>query len=190
MLAFETAKMLNNDGSGDQVRFLASFNLPPHIAFRMEQLDWSSCALHLGHFLGLLQDPDIAGDSRAVGPVDQASVVKAVFDAAPQSRLAELELTPEDFSKWADLAHSMQFMARRYNPEGHVSRMDVFYCKPLAVVAQTKRQWLDNHLYRWREVASDVQFHEVGGEHYTMLDENHVDAFAKTFSAALASRSL
>lgn len=190
MLAFETAKMLNNDGSGNQVGFLASFNLPPHIAFRMEQLDWTACAQHLAHFLGLLHDPDITDDSRSVGPVDQASIVKAVFDAAPQSRLVELELTPGDFCKWVNLAHAMQSMARRYEPRGNVSKMDVFYCKPLAVVAQSKREWLESYLYRWREVALDVKFHEVGGEHYTMLDEKHVEAFAKTFSAALATRGL
>lgn len=190
MLAFETTKMLQGDGQGERVEFLASFNLPPHIKFRMQQLDWKSCALHLSHFLGLLHDPEAKDDSPGTGSKRRASIVQAVFDAAPPDRLQELELTSEDFAQWADLAHSMQSMARNYEPVGAVSTMDVFYCQPLAIVAQSKREWLDNHLCRWQEVASDVRFHEVGGEHYTMLDEEHVDGFARMFSAALAARGM
>ncbi|USW53621.1 Putative AMP-dependent synthetase/ligase, thioesterase, phosphopantetheine binding ACP [Septoria linicola] len=190
MIAFETAKKLNNDGNGDQVQFLASFNLPPHIKFRMRQLDWRACALHLGHFLGLLHDPDLDDDPQLSSNSSHESIVSTIFTAAPQKRVAELSLTTEDFLHWANLAHSMQFMARDYEPQGNVPSMDVFYCQPLAVVAQTKQQWLDGHLSRWHEVASDVRFHEVGGEHYTMIDIEHVKSFMGTFCAALAARGL
>jgi hypothetical protein len=38
MIAFEVTKLLNS--CGDEVKFLGAFNLPPHIKFRMRQLDW------------------------------------------------------------------------------------------------------------------------------------------------------
>ncbi|KAM3425133.1 hypothetical protein BST61_g7094 [Cercospora zeina] len=150
MLAFETAKRLNGDGKGDQVRFLASFNLPPHIKFRMRQLDWRACALHLGHFLGLLPDPDRGDDRGERGAAEHGPTVTTIFDHAPPRRLGELALTPERFQHWADLAHAMQSMARHYEPGGSVSSMDAFYCHPLAVVAQGKQEWLDRHMRRWR----------------------------------------
>ncbi|PPJ58141.1 hypothetical protein CBER1_02561 [Cercospora berteroae] len=190
MLAFETAKRLNHDGNGDQVPFLASFNLPPHIKFRMRQLDWRACALHLGHFLGLLHDPDLDDTPGGTGPADHASTVKAIFDNAPPQRLGELSLTRANFQHWAHLAHQMQSMARDYQPGGRVSRMDVFYCHPLAVVAQSKQEWLDNHLSGWNDFSSDVRCHEVGGEHYTMIDTDHVQAFMKTFTKALSDRGV
>ncbi|GIZ42207.1 hypothetical protein CKM354_000548500 [Cercospora kikuchii] len=190
MLAFETAKRLNNDGNGDQVEFLASFNLPPHIKFRMRQLDWRACALHLGHFLGLLHDPDLDDSPGGTVSTDHALAVKAIFDNAPQQRLSELSLTRSNFQHWANLAHEMQSMARDYEPGGRVSKMDVFYCQPLAVVAQSKQEWLDNHLRRWNDFASDVRCHEVGGEHYTMIGTDHVQAFMKTFTKALSDRGV
>jgi hypothetical protein len=45
MLAFETAKGLTV--RGDHVGFVGSFNLPPHFKFRMRQLNWGECLLHL-----------------------------------------------------------------------------------------------------------------------------------------------
>ncbi|KAF2215891.1 hypothetical protein CERZMDRAFT_35326 [Cercospora zeae-maydis SCOH1-5] len=190
MLAFETAKRLNSDGNGNQVQFLASFNLPPHIQFRMRQLDWRACALHLGHFLGLLHDPDLDDDAGETGRAGHARTVQAIFDQAPPQRLSELALSVEGFQHWTNLAHQMQSMARDYEPGGRVSSMDVFYCHPLAVVAQSKQEWLDTHMSRWNDFASDVRWHEVGGEHYTMIDTDHVRSFMATFTKALSDRGV
>ena len=52
MLAVEIAKVLEHNGS--EVHFVGCFNLPPHIKFRMQQLDWTDCLLHLSCFLDLI----------------------------------------------------------------------------------------------------------------------------------------
>lgn len=187
MLAFETAKRLENVGDGQKVGFLASFNLPPHIKFRMNQLDWTACACHLAHFLGLVHDPDTSGNQQSM---DRSSTLQYIFNSAPPDRLAELALSQQSFAHWADLAHSMQSMARSYEPGGLVRAMDVFYCTPLAVVAQSKPEWLQNHLSRWSEVCPDVRFHEVDGEHYTMIDAEHVEGFQHIFQTALLARGM
>ena len=49
MLAFKTTKVL--EGYSDEVRFLGSFNLPPHIKTRMKQLDWTEVVLNLSYVL-------------------------------------------------------------------------------------------------------------------------------------------
>ncbi|KAI1074272.1 acetyl-CoA synthetase-like protein [Whalleya microplaca] len=53
MLAFEIAKKLEGAES-QEVRFLGSFNLPPHIKTRMRQLSWNVCLIHLAQFLDLV----------------------------------------------------------------------------------------------------------------------------------------
>jgi thioesterase domain-containing protein/acyl-CoA synthetase (AMP-forming)/AMP-acid ligase II len=55
MLAFEMAKQLQDD-KREEVRFLGSFNLPPHIKTRMRHLNWNLCLLNLAHFVGLISD--------------------------------------------------------------------------------------------------------------------------------------
>ena len=58
MLAFEIAKALKSK-SNDEIKYLTSFNLPPHIKYRMRQLDWVKCLLNLSYFLKLVE-PDYA----------------------------------------------------------------------------------------------------------------------------------
>ncbi|TVY33327.1 Didemethylasterriquinone D synthetase, partial [Lachnellula occidentalis] len=101
-----------------------------------------------------------------------------------------LSLTPVALVKWANLAFDLQSMAVEYEPSGSVAKMDVFYCTPLAVVAQDREQWLREHLVLWRDFvrAGGVAFHEVAGEHYTMLGKDHVFTFQKTLKRVLKSR--
>lgn len=187
MLAFETAKRLNEAGSGQEVQFLASLNLPPHIKFRMQQLDWTACALHLACFLGILSQPRLQDQQNFAVKED---LLDAIFQAANFERLVELSLTPKAFAHWASLAHAMQSMARDYEPSGIVAGMDVFYCDPLAVVAKSKQEWMENHIGHWKEFSNNVRFHEVGGEHYTMIGAEHVQNFSGIFMEALNARGL
>jgi thioesterase domain-containing protein len=117
-------------------------------------------------------------------------VLAIVLTSADPHRLAELSLTPIALVNWANLAYSLQSMAVDYEPLGSVAQMDVFYCTPL-VVAASRKQWLEEHLTKWGDfVRGDVKFHEVDGEHYTMIDKEHVFAFQKILKRVLRSRGL
>jgi thioesterase domain-containing protein len=191
MLAFETAKLLEQDHTTPQVQFLASFNLPPHIAFRMQQLDWVECALHLAYFLGLLPERRAADMSAELRTLPRATVLGHLLAAAAPGRMEELSLTPSRFAHWADLAHAMQSMARAYEPCGRVPALDVFYCEPLAAVARDKRQWLDEHLQAWADFCLEQpRYHDVRGRHYTMIDQTHVIGFQRVLRDALRDRGL
>ncbi|KAB8267762.1 hypothetical protein BDV30DRAFT_231287 [Aspergillus minisclerotigenes] len=112
-----------------------------------------------------------------------------VMEDADQNRLFELALSPEALNKWATLAFVLQSMAIDYDPSGSITSMDVFYCISLAVVASSKKQWRNEHLRKWVDIArSEPRFHEVGGAHYTMLGPEHVFNFQKTLRAALDAR--
>ena len=141
MIAFEATKILEQNG--DSVQFLGVFNLPPHIKFRMRQLDWVECVLNLSYFLDLISETyahEISPHMHALPSND--AVLEFIISKAPPTRMAELALDKQKLSTWADLAYRMQAIAQDYDPEGIVQRMDVFYAVPLAAVAKSKQQWL------------------------------------------------
>ncbi|PYH94685.1 putative non-ribosomal peptide synthase-like protein [Aspergillus ellipticus CBS 707.79] len=189
MLAFEVAKTL--ESGGDEVRFVGAFNLPPHIKFRMRQLDWTECLLHLSFFLDIMTEEFSQSIREEITPLSQPEAIAYVMKVSDAARLAELSLDAEKLLRWTCLAYGLQSMARYYDPTGCVARMDVFYCHPLAVVASGKQQWLEEHLYPWREfVREDVRYHDVKGEHYTMLAPEHIRGFQATLRKALVARGL
>ena len=192
MLAFEVAKRLELDVN-DQVHFLGSFNLPPHIQWRMRQLDWSACLLHLCYFLDLMSvsRADALGSEFRRQDSSRESKLSAVLTVVDAQRMAELSLDAAALANWADLSYSLQRMAVDYNPSGAVGVMDVFYAQPLNVAARSKEEWLTLHLRKWADFCrKEPRFHEVGGEHYTMLNSEHVQGFARKLIQALEARDL
>ena len=189
MLAFETAKILERNG--DSVRFLASFNLPPHIKDRMRQLNWTECLLNLAYFLDLMTEEEARGLSPLLHDVDRSHALEHVISVASPSRMAELSLTADTLAKWAGVAFSLQSMATDYEPQGTVEAMDVFYCVPLAAVASSKAQWLAERMSKWKGFCrTEVRYHDVGGSHYTMIGPEHVGGFQKKLRSALKARGL
>ena len=189
MLAFEVAKVLEQND--DEVCFLGSLNLPPHIKTRMQQLDWTECLLNLAYFLDLITEQRALELSSILKHLSHAEALSRVIKEAHQERFVELSLTSNDLVNWVGVAFSLQSMAREYEPCGMVSLMDVFYCIPLAMVSGSKEEWLDKHMSRWDDyVSTKVRFHDVGGAHYTMIGTQHVSGFQKILKMALESRGL
>lgn len=189
MLAFETAKILK--GNGDKVRFLGSFNLPPHIKDRMSQLVWSECLLHLSYFLDIITEATASNLSTPLRSMTNKEALALIMKTANPARTAELSLTPTALSKWANLAFALQGIAKEYEPEGSVAVMDVFYATPLAAVALSKKEWVEGPLNEWRNFVEEApRYHEVDGAHYTMISPEQVSRFAKKLKSALRARGL
>ena len=189
MLAFEITKLL--EANNDTVQFLGSFNLPPHIKDRMSQLDWTAGVLHIAHFCGILTEQrseELVDELRQLSQREQVAKVLAESD---QQRCAELALTRESLSTWTNVAFSLQKIGWEYEPSGSVSHMDVFYCQPLKIVARSREEYRNTKLSRWADfVREGVGFHEVDGEHYTMIGPDHVHTFQQTLKKVLAARGL
>ena len=191
MLAFEISKRLELGGDSSEVAFLGSFNLPPHIKWRMRQLDWTACLLHLCYFLDLLPEsrsqeliPQLQGDAKD-------SVLAYILSIVDTARMQQLSMSATELSNWASLAHAMQAMAVDYDPSGSVKSMDVFYAHPLRTAAPSKEEWLEQHLSKWAEFCrTEPQFHDVEGAHYTMLSAEHVESFAGKLKQVLQARGL
>ncbi|KOV77708.1 peptide synthetase [Streptomyces sp. NRRL WC-3618] len=171
-VAFEIAKVL--EAQGERVDFVGSFNLPPHIKYRMNELDFVETAANLAFFLALIdkkQSLDLPEQLRHLSRDEQLA---HFIDIAPKARLAELDLTLEKFTAWATLADGLTDLGRTYAPGGSVRSMSVFYAIPLR---GTKEDWLKNELSRWDEHCPDVRYLDVPGEHYTLMGPNHVAVF-------------
>ncbi|MDI1490447.1 MAG: putative NRPS-like protein biosynthetic cluster [Ramalina farinacea] len=189
MLAFEIAKIL--EANGDTVQFLGSLNLPPHIKDRMQMLDWTAGLLHIAHFTGIITEhrsEELVEELRGLSQERQVAKLLAESD---QQRCAELALTHASLWTWTKVAWSLQKIGWKYDPSGSVSRLDVFYCQPLKVVARTREEYRETKLRHWADfVREPVRFHEVDGQHYTMIGPDHVPTFQARLKDALAGRGL
>ncbi|KAI1377950.1 acetyl-CoA synthetase-like protein [Hypoxylon crocopeplum] len=192
MLAFETAKRL--EGCGETVGFLASFNLPPHIKHRMRQLTWNMCLLHLGQFLGLIDEATVnetVENDTTYRNMPQTMALHHVLALADVERLRELGLDEAALLQWANVAYGLQSMAIDYEPTGYVDRLDVFHAEPLRVAASSRDEWVRRRLSCWQDFCrTEPRLHEVGGGHYTMIGPDHVVSFAAKLRAALKARGI
>ncbi|KUJ64398.1 peptide synthetase [Streptomyces albus subsp. albus] len=172
-VAFEIAKVL--EAQGERVDFVGSFNLPPHIKYRMEELDFVETAANLAFFLDLInkkQSIDLPDQLRTLPRAEQLA---HFLEIAPQNRLAELDLDLEKFTAWAELANGLTDLGRTYTPTGTTRSVTVFYAIPLR---GTKEDWLENELRRWDEHTTEPnRYIDVPGEHYTLMGPQHVAAF-------------
>ncbi|KAI1458805.1 acetyl-CoA synthetase-like protein [Annulohypoxylon moriforme] len=193
MLAFEIAKKL--ESAGEEVRFLGSFNLPPHIKTRMRQLNWNMCLLHLAQFLSLITDEcaykESSSNDSSFRNVSRNEALARVLQLADNSRMQELGLQPPGLTRWADVAYGLQSMAVDYEPSGSVQVIDIFHAEPLKIAAASRQEWVNERLSRWRDFCiTNPRYHEVEGAHYTMISPQHVESFSKKLQAALAAREL
>ncbi|KAI3390548.1 hypothetical protein diail_9209, partial [Diaporthe ilicicola] len=193
MIAFELTKVL--EAGGDKVQLCAPFNLPPHIKWRMRELVWHECAMHLIYFVELMDEDTVYGHKETIcrisesGPSGRLEAIKYLKPHCDQARWEELGLTEEDYLHWINIASNMQGLAVDYEPSGTVQNMDVFVAEPLRHVAKNREEWVGGMLAAWKDFVKggDVVFRHVQGGHYTMLNPKFVDvsAFAGTLKRAL-----
>ncbi|KAG2032944.1 atromentin synthetase [Suillus americanus] len=186
VVAFEVAKRL--EAMGDEVKFVGLINIPPHIADRMHEIDWTGGMLNLSYFLGLVTKQDANDLTPTLRPLSRKEQLEVVWKLSPPERLIELQLTQEKLDHWVDIAGSLIECGKEYNPAGSVSALDVFYAIPLK---GTKADWLNKQLKPWDGFSrGQATYTDVPGQHYTLMDFDHVPQFQKIFRGRLESRGL
>ncbi|KAG1758240.1 atromentin synthetase [Suillus occidentalis] len=186
VVAFEVAKRI--EAMGDEVKFVGLINIPPHIADRMHEIDWTGGMLNLSYFLGLVSKHDANDLAPALRPMTRKEQLEVVWKLSPPDRLIELQLTPGKLDHWVDIAGSLIECGKDYNPSGSVSAVDVFYAIPLR---GSKSDWLNNQLKPWSGFSrGEPSYTDVPGQHYTLMDFDHVPQFQKIFRGRLEARGL
>jgi thioesterase domain-containing protein len=188
MIAFELAKLLLPK---DEVKLLGVLNLPPHIKFRMRQLDWTNCVLQLSYFLKLFSEEYAHSQYAQLCQLPRQEALQRILNAGAVGRLVELGLDGPKLANWADVAYRLQASAVDYEPSGMVDNIDIFCAIPLTEVADNLEDWKTNHLSKWVEFSRTApQFHDVDGSHYTMLDQGNVYSFQKRLKVVLQNRGI
>lgn len=118
VVAFEVAKRL--EAMGDEVKFTGLINIPPHIADRMHEIDWTGGMLNLSYFLGLVSKQDANDLAPWLRPLSREKQLECIWKRSPPERLVELQLTPEGLDHWVNLAGSLIECGKEYNPGGSV----------------------------------------------------------------------
>ncbi|KAG1737993.1 atromentin synthetase [Suillus lakei] len=195
VVAFEVAKRL--EAMGDEVKFFAPINIPPHISDRMRQLDWAAALLNLSAFLGFVSRFDAEELHSSVSLLTRQEQLEFVWKLSPPERIAELQLTVEKVDKWTNVAKSLINCGVDYIPTGSVPSVDVFYT---TAFAGSNVEWLNNQLKPWTGWSrgeawddfsrSEVSYILVPGEHTTLMDLEYVPHFQKTFRSRLEARGL
>ncbi|KAH7310103.1 luciferin 4-monooxygenase [Rhexocercosporidium sp. MPI-PUGE-AT-0058] len=190
ILTFEITKIL--EASGEEVKFLGTIDQPPHFKERARTYDWYECAMTVAFFLGLMGEGYAYENLPAMRKLSQEEVLDHIFELAPPGRLAELCMTREKLDNWAELAWKLKVIARDYDPEGMVNRMDVFYTGPLVglVKANTTEEWRRDFIGMWDEFVGDVRYYEVKGTHRTLISPPYLVGFWQVFSRVLNERGL
>ncbi|KAG6877352.1 putative NRPS-like protein biosynthetic cluster [Termitomyces sp. T159_Od127] len=196
-VAFEIGKRLQ--GRRRDVAWIGVLNLPPHIQFRMKELIWVEVMVNLCMFLALITTEQfdilkaamykqfpylIESDAE---PPSSELVIQWFFDNCNQERLATLRLRCEDFKRWVSVAYSISYSGRDYEPRGFVAGalLSVFCAVPLPSMG-TREEFKEQRLSKWKEFAKDgFEMIDVDGEHYTMINEEHVVSFATKLKTAL-----
>ncbi|KAJ8588946.1 hypothetical protein M405DRAFT_933795 [Rhizopogon salebrosus TDB-379] len=93
-----------------------------------------------------------------------------------------------ELDHWVDIAGSLIECGKDYNPSSSVSVVDVFYAIPLK---GSKSDWLNNQLKPWSGFSrGEPTYTDVPGQHYTLMDFDHVPQFQKIFRSRLEARGL
>jgi acyl-CoA synthetase (AMP-forming)/AMP-acid ligase II/thioesterase domain-containing protein len=152
MVAFEIGKLL--EAEGNEVAYCGSWNLPPHIKFRMRELLWDECVIHLFYFVGLVDEASaythktqLCAFNKQGRRLDAIRYLRQHSDAA---RWDELGLSEEYYLLWVGLASNMQGLAVDYEPAGSVKSMDIFVADPLSHVAKDRKDWVESRLSAWK----------------------------------------
>ena len=211
VVAYEVGKVI--ESRGEEVKFVGLINIPPHIADRMHEITYTGGMLNLSYFLGLITKEDARDLEGPLLKMPKEEQLQKVWDMAPPQRLHELQLSIPKLDHWVGIARSLIECGKSYVPSGSVGEypvskllhfrvihiitevLDVFYAIPLK---GTKADWVNKQLKPWQGFCRrDVEgreggttFTDVPGQHYTLMDFDHVPFFQKIFRERLEARGI
>lgn len=192
-LAFEVGKKL--EAQGQEVRFLASIDYPPHISQYVSGQNWHDVLLHISFFLELIDDDIMARASNYLhqneNTITREEALDYVLSISDAERVDALALTPGRLERISDIGENFRLHGEAYTPVGSVDHLDVFVADPPGYAAKDRKDWRENKLGKWVDfVRSDAEFYECPGIHARMLNPEFVPGFVKGFKAAMKRRGV
>ena len=123
VVAYEVAKVI--ESRGEEVKFVGLINIPPHIADRMHEINYTSGMLNLSYFLGLVTKQDAHDLAGPLSELPKEEQLQKVWDMAPPQRLHELQLSIPKLDHWVGIARSLIECGKSYVPNGSVGEYPI-----------------------------------------------------------------
>lgn len=188
-LAYEVGKRL--EAQGQEVRFLASIDYPPHIAHYVQGLNWIDVLLHIAFFLELIDEATMVDITPHLHTLDRTAASSHILAIGDQARIAALALDSDRLTSISDIAENFRVHCETYAPVGKVEKLDIFVADPPTYAAEDRRDWRENKLGRWADFSrQEAEFHDCPGIHAKMLNREHMAEFAKIFKAVMKRREI
>lgn len=192
IIAFEMTKILQY--LGQEVKFLATIDQPPHFKERAKSYDWYECVLTLAFFLGFIKERLAYSIVPVMRRHQHSEVLDYIFAKASKERVEELGITREKLDNWAQLTLQLKKCVSEWDPDGRVKHMDVFYCEPLIglVKANSMKEWREGYIMAWDKYVEEggAGYHEVGGTHRTLISPPNLAGFWKEFKKVMDERGV
>lgn len=186
-LAYEVGKQL--EAQGQEVRFLASIDYPPHISHYVQHLDWIDVLLHIAFFLELIDEATMVAITPHLHTLQRDAALAHILSISDAERVRALAIDADRLALISDIAENFRVNVESYEPIGTVERLDVFVADPPTYAARDRQDWRENKLGRWADFArSEAEFHDCPGIHAKMLNREHMADFARIFKAAMKKR--
>lgn len=188
-LAFEVGKVL--EAQGQEVRFLASIDYPPHISHYVHKLNWIDVLLHIAFFLELIDADTMDEITPLLHSLGRDGALLHILKIGDAERAAALAIDKDRLALITDIAENFRVNVKSYEPVGSVEKLDVFVADPPRYAARDRQDWRENKLGRWRDFSrTETVFHDCPGIHAKMLNREHMADFAKIFKAAMRRRGV
>ncbi|KAF1972059.1 putative NRPS-like enzyme [Bimuria novae-zelandiae CBS 107.79] len=189
-LAYEVGKVL--EAQGQQVKFLASIDYPPHIRHYIKGLNWVDVLLHIAFFLELIDEEAMVNITPNLHAMPtRADALLYVLQIGDKERAAALAIDASKLELISDIAENFRVNVETYEPVGKVENLDVFVADPPTYAADGRKDWRENKLGRWNEFSrTESVFWDCPGIHAKMLNEQYMAEFAKIFKGAMKRRGL
>ena len=188
-VAFEIGKRF--EAAGEQVAFLGLLDSPPHMRRLIERLDWIDVLINVAYFLELIDENFSASISEDLHQRSPDEALDFILASASRERLEVLSIDKARLHKLTDVTDAFGQAGKRYNPDGMVHAMDVFWVTPLQSVAENRREWMDKHLIDWKDYSAEFpRFHECEGCHSKMLNLEYIASFQRILKSALIARGI
>ena len=189
-LAYEVAKVL--ESQGQEVKFLASIDYPPHISHYVRKLNWVDVLLHISFFLELIDEKTMVEITPYLHTLGNRQAALAhILQIGDAERARSLAIDAEKLELISDIAENFRVNVAEYEPVGKVERLDVFVADPPTYAARDRQDWRENKLGSWVNFSrTEVEFHDCPGIHAKMLNPEHMADFAKIFKAAMRRRGV
>ena len=178
--SFELTKRL--ESREKEVTFCGGIDNPP----RLYEMNPDGGQILLSAFRGVFGIEDVSRleDEYRDIPDNDVSFVDCVYQDSDSRTLEVAGLTHSKTISWRRIFLDTVNMLLNYRAEGKVRQHDIFHIPPM-----NRRLWSDEEwaklIHDWDQYGDSVKYHQVTGNHFTVLSRPHIEVLQRSLSRAL-----